>query len=592
MNWFQPGAGVSVAGTATADVAAMATRQQSVTEIFLHLFPTSIFDAMARGDILQVVVFASFFGVALAGIGEKGRPVLEFLESVAQVMFKFTAYVMKFAPIGVMAAMAATVGGRGLGILLTLGKLVGVMYLGLFIFLFIVIGGVALLIRVPFFTFLRAIREPFLIAFTTASSEAALPKALEVMARFGVPRNIVGFVLPDRLQLQPRWHDAVSLDRERVRRAVGRAADVPGPAVDDDADPDADQQGRRGRASRRARRPDGGARHVRPAARRRGHPARHRSDSRHGTDRRERHGQLPGHRGRGALGRRARRPADREIPMKLLVVGAAGQLGSTFAGTPGHDVVGLTRADVDVTDQDALLAVVERIRPDVLVNCTAYNNVDGAEDDASTALAVNAIAVRSMAAAAARAGATFVHYSTDFVFDGEASSPYAEEDRARPVSVYGCSKLLGEWFARDAPRWYVLRVESLFGGRQARSSVDKIAAALRDGRSTPVFADRVVTPSYVDDVRDATLALLARDTPSGVFHCVNSGQGTWADVGRHIAGLLGADPALLVLTSVNDVTLKAKRPVYCALDNRKLTEAVGWPLPTWQDAVSRYVTTL
>jgi proton glutamate symport protein len=196
VNWFQPGAGVALSGTATETVAAMAQKQQTLTEIFLHLFPTSIFDAMARGDILQVVVFASFFGVALAGVGEKGRPVLEFLESVAQVMFRFTHYVMKFAPLGVMAAMAATVGGRGLSILLTLGKLVGVMYLGLFIFLFIVIGGVALLIRVPFFTFLRAIREPFLIAFTTASSEAALPKALEVMARFGVPRNIVGFVLP------------------------------------------------------------------------------------------------------------------------------------------------------------------------------------------------------------------------------------------------------------------------------------------------------------------------------------------------------------------------------------------------------------
>jgi len=196
VNWFQPGAGVDVVGTATTDVAAMAQRQQSVTEIFLHLVPTSVFDAMARGDILQVVVFASFFGVALAGVGEKGRPVFEFMESVAQVMFRFTAYVMMFAPIGVMAAIAATVGGRGLGILLTLGKLVGVMYLGLVIFLFIVIGGVALIIRVPFFTFLRAIREPFLIAFTTSSSEAALPKAMEVMARFGVPRNIVGFVLP------------------------------------------------------------------------------------------------------------------------------------------------------------------------------------------------------------------------------------------------------------------------------------------------------------------------------------------------------------------------------------------------------------
>jgi dTDP-4-dehydrorhamnose reductase len=278
--------------------------------------------------------------------------------------------------------------------------------------------------------------------------------------------------------------------------------------------------------------------------------------------------------------------------MKLLVVGAAGQLGSSFLEASGHHVVGISRADVDVTDHHALLAVVERHAPDVLVNCTAYNNVDGAEDDAATALAVNAMAVRSMAAAATRVGAIFVHYSTDFVFDGEATQPYTEADRTRPVSTYGCSKLLGEWFAQDAPRWYVLRVESLFGGRQARSSVDKIAAALRAGRATPVFADRVVTPSFVDDVRDATLELLAKDAPSGLFHCVNSGQGTWADVGRHIAGLLGAEPGLLALTSVKDVTLRARRPVYCALSNDKLVAALGRPMPDWQDAVGRYVATL
>lgn len=277
--------------------------------------------------------------------------------------------------------------------------------------------------------------------------------------------------------------------------------------------------------------------------------------------------------------------------MKLLVVGAAGQLGSTFTGAAGLDVVGLTRADVDVTDRAALLAAVDRARPDVLVNCTAYNNVDGAEDDAATALSVNAMAVRSMAEAATRVGATLVHYSTDFVFDGEATTPYREDDRACPASVYGCSKLLGEWFAQEAPRWYVLRVESLFGGRHARSSVDKIARALREGRATPVFADRIVTPSFVDDVRDATLALLARDTPSGLFHCVNSGLGTWADVGRLVAELSGADPALLQLTSVKDVQLRAKRPVYCALSNEKLAGAIGAPLPTWQDAVARYVGT-
>jgi len=111
-------------------------------------------------------------------------------------MFKVTGYVMAFAPIGVFAAIAATVGGKGLGILFTLGKLVALMYVGLLVFVLIVVGGVSYLIRVPFLTFVKAIREPFLIAFTTASSEAALPKALEVMERFGVPKNIVGFVLP------------------------------------------------------------------------------------------------------------------------------------------------------------------------------------------------------------------------------------------------------------------------------------------------------------------------------------------------------------------------------------------------------------
>jgi proton glutamate symport protein len=196
VNVFQPGAGVQVAVDSATDLTGMAQRQQSGWDVVLHMFPTSVFDAMARGDILQVVVFATFFGIALAMLGEGGRTVIEFFEGVAQVMFRFTALVMRFAPIGVFAAIAATVGGKGLVILLTLGKLVLVMYVGLIIFLFVVIGGVAIIIRVPFFTFLKAIREPFAIAFTTASSEAALPKALEVMERFGVPRNIVGFVLP------------------------------------------------------------------------------------------------------------------------------------------------------------------------------------------------------------------------------------------------------------------------------------------------------------------------------------------------------------------------------------------------------------
>src|SRR5499427_2015955 len=177
VNVFKPGAGMTLPiGADTSTAAAMAQSQQHAWDILLHMFPTSVIDSMARGDILQVVIFSLFFGIALAAIGAKGQPVLDVLESTAQAMFKFTGYVMAFAPVGVFAAIAATVGSRGLGILLTLGKLVALMYGGLSLFVLVVIGGAAALVGVSFPAFLRTVREPCLIALTTASSEAALPK--------------------------------------------------------------------------------------------------------------------------------------------------------------------------------------------------------------------------------------------------------------------------------------------------------------------------------------------------------------------------------------------------------------------------------
>jgi proton glutamate symport protein len=197
VNAFQPGANVHLDfGERTDDLAALAGRQQGGWDILVHVVPTSVIDAMARGDILQIVVFATVFGIALSAIGEKGAPVVAVLDGLAHVMFRFTAYVMLFAPVGVLAAIAATVGGHGIAILVTLGKLVVVMYGALVIYVLVAVIGAALLVRVPIGAFFRAIREPFLIAFTTASSEAALPKALEAMERFGAPKRIVGFVLP------------------------------------------------------------------------------------------------------------------------------------------------------------------------------------------------------------------------------------------------------------------------------------------------------------------------------------------------------------------------------------------------------------
>jgi proton glutamate symport protein len=134
--------------------------------------------------------------MAVSAMGAKGKPILTFCESLSQVMFKFTGYVMMFAPVGVGAAMAHTVGTKGLGVLFNLAKLIGSLYLALVIFVVVVLGAVAIVARVPIKKFLKAVREPFVIAFATTSSESALPKAMEAMERLGVPARIVGFVMP------------------------------------------------------------------------------------------------------------------------------------------------------------------------------------------------------------------------------------------------------------------------------------------------------------------------------------------------------------------------------------------------------------
>jgi dTDP-4-dehydrorhamnose reductase len=251
-----------------------------------------------------------------------------------------------------------------------------------------------------------------------------------------------------------------------------------------------------------------------------------------------------------------------------------------------HDVTGLTRADLDITRHDDVMRAVATARPHVIINCAAYNAVDSAEDDAPAALACNAMGLRSMARAASDSGAILVHYGTDFVFDGEASSPYDERARPAPLSVYGQSKLIGEWFAAEAPRAYVLRVESLFGGPLPRSSIDRIAGALRQGRPARVFTDRIVSPSYVEDVAEATLTLLDEGAPPGLYHCVNTGHASWYEVGQELARILGGAPALEPV-SMKASGLRAPRPRFCALSNARLA-AIGIRMPTWQDALRRY----
>lgn len=194
VNWLKPGVGVHVAGDTTA--APLPAAKQSLSDILEHTVPASIIDAMAKGEVLQIVVFAFLFGSACAVIGAKAKPIVEFTHSLSEVMFKYTSFVMYFAPIGVAAAIAVPVATKGLGVLMVLGKVVAVALAAQFVFVVFVLGAVVLLARIPLRRFVQAVREPFLIAFSTASSEAALPKALLNMERFGVPNHIVAFVLP------------------------------------------------------------------------------------------------------------------------------------------------------------------------------------------------------------------------------------------------------------------------------------------------------------------------------------------------------------------------------------------------------------
>jgi dTDP-4-dehydrorhamnose reductase len=279
-------------------------------------------------------------------------------------------------------------------------------------------------------------------------------------------------------------------------------------------------------------------------------------------------------------------------PSRVLIVGAAGQLGSAMVRVfAGADVVAHTRATLDITDGAAVAHAIACAAPQVIVNCAAFNDVDGAESAPLDALSVNALAVRSLARAAAAVDATFVHFSSDFVFDGTAEEPYDERVPPSPRSTYAASKLLGEWFAPDAPRALVLRVASLFGSRRdwsgRRGTVDAIVAGLEQGREVRVFADRVVSPSYTSDVAAATRYLVETDAAPGLYHCVNAGWGTWYEVAAEAARLLGVTPQLVPVTMAQ-AQMQASRPRFCALSNRKLA-ATGFRMPTWSDALRRWL---
>lgn len=283
--------------------------------------------------------------------------------------------------------------------------------------------------------------------------------------------------------------------------------------------------------------------------------------------------------------------------MSLMVLGAGGQLGSELvrlAQARGLAVEGYARDKLDATNAADVLRAVESARPDVVVNCVAYTNVDKAEDEPAACFAANATAARHVAVAARKTGARLLHVSTSYVFDGAKETPYTEADAPRPLGVYSASKLAGEHLALTFhPDATLVRLVSVYGaaGAKAKESgnfVEVFAKRIKEGLPLKVVNDQWITPSYTRDLADGLLALLERSALPGVVNLANEGRCTWHDVATHVARRLGKSDAIPGIPG-SEWAYKSPRPRNATMDTRLYRALTGRALPTWQDGLDRYL---
>jgi len=275
---------------------------------------------------------------------------------------------------------------------------------------------------------------------------------------------------------------------------------------------------------------------------------------------------------------------------RVLVTGSKGQLGAAFMDRLGADVsvTGVDLDDVDLANAALLREFVRSCRPTAIINCAAFTDVDGAESRPLAAFRVNAEAVWCLANLATELAAILVHYSTEFVYDGTLGRPYTEDDEPAPQSVYGMTKLAGERFARRAEASYVLRLSSLYGGHTRRTSVDWILRQAQTGQRVTAFADRTVSPSYVPDVVEATLELLAREAPFGLYNCGSVDACTWAELAEQALAACGR-PDLLDRVPFVTHPNRAVRPKNCTMSSARLCGQVAAAPRRWRDALSDYL---
>jgi dTDP-4-dehydrorhamnose reductase len=274
--------------------------------------------------------------------------------------------------------------------------------------------------------------------------------------------------------------------------------------------------------------------------------------------------------------------------MKYLVTGIDGQLAAAFARRFEENGLHFRYPSLDITDFDAVTEAVAAYRPDVILNCAAYNFVDKAETDHVQAFKVNAFGPALLSHAARKYNAALVHYGSDYVFDGLKKSPYVESDPANPLNQYGKSKLAGEQLAVEGgAKTLILRLSWVFGpGRQ--NFIHKLRDWAKDGRVLKMADDEISVPTYTEDVVDITLKAVESGL-SGVYHLTNSGVASryeWAGAVLKELGLKNK----LERARRDDFCLPAKRPGFSAMSNRKISAELNVNIPEWRAAVKSFLT--
>jgi len=285
-----------------------------------------------------------------------------------------------------------------------------------------------------------------------------------------------------------------------------------------------------------------------------------------------------------------------DVFMKLVIIGSKGMLGqyllSVFSHQDRYDVFGLDKTEIDITQKEDVIQVLSKIRPDMVINAAAYNNVDQCEEDDGyrIALAVNGDGVKNLSEACRLIDATLVHYSTDYVFDGENQIGYVEDDKTNPVSQYGMSKLAGEraLLSANLPKYYLIRTSRLFGKCGVSEEVKKSFVDLMLDLNKKVSTinginEEISNPTYAQDLAQATKKLIEGKHAFGIYHITNSGGCTWHDLATEIFKIKNIDVKVVPVTRDFFGGL-AKRPKSSMLINTKLSQ-----LRTWQEALGEYL---